>query len=77
MPTTIQLEQKVKKKLMELKLFHNETYNDVVKRLVNVINQENEEVLSSETITNIQKSLDDIKAGRVHDHENVKNMLNL
>jgi len=77
MPTTIQLEQKVKKKLTELKLFHNETYNDVVKRLVNVINQENEEVLSSETLSNIQQSLDDIKAGRVHDHEDVRKMLNL
>ena len=77
MPTTIQLEKNVKKKLMNLKMFTNETYNDVIKRLVNIVDQENEEELSSETLTNIQQSLDDIKAGRVHDHEDVRTMLNL
>lgn len=58
-------------------MFDNETYNDVIKRLVNIIDQENEEELSSETLSNIQQSLDDIKAGRVHDHEDVRKMLNL
>ncbi|MGI0077950.1 MAG: DUF7557 family protein [Nitrosopumilaceae archaeon] len=77
MLTTIQLEQKVKKSLTELKMFSNETYNDVIKRLVNIITQEKEEELSSETIADIQKSLEDIKAGRVHDHEDVRKMLNL
>ncbi len=77
MPTTIQLEKNVKKKLMNLKMFTNETYNDVIKRLVNIVDQENEEELSSETLSNIQQSLDDIKAGRVHDHEDVRTMLNL
>ncbi|MEX1151793.1 MAG: hypothetical protein WEB28_06935 [Nitrosopumilaceae archaeon] len=77
MLTTIQLEQKVKKSLTELKIFSNETYNDVIKRLVNIITQENEEELSSKTIADIQKSLEDIKAGRVHDHEDVRKMLNL
>ncbi len=77
MPTTIQLEQKMKKRLTDLKMFDNETYNDVIKRLVNIIDQENEEELSSETLSNIQQSLDDIKAGRVHDHEDVRKMLNL
>ena len=77
MLTTIQLEQKVKKSLTELKMFSNETYNDVIKRLVNIITQENEEELSSETIADIQKSLEDIKAGRVHAHEDVRKMLNL
>ncbi|MGI0063992.1 MAG: DUF7557 family protein [Nitrosopumilaceae archaeon] len=77
MLTTIQLEQKVKKSLTELKMFSNETYNDVIKRLVNIITQEKEEELSSETIDDIQKSLEDIKAGRVHDHEDVRKMLNL
>jgi len=77
MPTTIQLEKNVKKRLMNLKMFSNETYNDVIERLVNIIDQENEEELSSETLANIQQSLDDIKAGRVHDHEDVRKMLNL
>jgi predicted transcriptional regulator len=77
MPTTIQLEKNVKKTLMNLKLFSNETYNDVIERLVNIIDQENDEELSSETLANIQQSLDDIKAGRVHDHEDVRKMLNL
>jgi len=77
MLTTIQLEKNVKKKLMNLKMFTNETYNDVIKRLVNIVDQENEEELSSETLSNIQQSLDDIKAGRVHDHEDVRTMLNL
>jgi predicted transcriptional regulator len=77
MPTTIQLEKNLKKRLTDLKMFSNETYNDVIKRLVNIAVQENVEELSSETLANIQQSLEDIKAGRVHDHEDVRKMLNL
>jgi hypothetical protein len=34
MVTTIQLDEKLKEKLDELKIHHRETYNDLIKRLI-------------------------------------------
>ena len=75
MVTTIQLEEKVKEKLDEMKLHPRETYNKVIERLVedNVIEDE----LSPETIKRIEKSLDDIKQGRTHSMDEVKKKLGI
>lgn len=77
MVTTIQLEEKIKRQLDELKNHPRETYNDVLERLVKMAIEESEEELGPQTIKNIQKSLEDIKAGRVTSHEEVKKRLGL
>jgi predicted transcriptional regulator len=75
MSTTIQLEEKVKEKLDEMKLHPRETYSKVIERLVG--NEVEEEELSPQTIKNIEESLDDIKKGRTYSHEEVKRRLGL
>jgi len=77
MVTTIQLEEKIKQQLDELKNHPRETYNDVLERLVKIAAKESEEELSPQTIKNIQKSLEDIKAGRVLSLQEVKKRLGL
>lgn len=77
MVTTIQLDRKIKQQLDELKNYPRETYNEVLKRLLKITAEENEGVLSPQTLKNIQKSLDDIKAGRVSSHNKVKQRLGL
>lgn len=77
MVTTIQLEEKIKQRLDELKNHPRETYNEVLKRLVKIATEESEGELSPQTIKNIQKSLEDIKAGRVSSHKEVKRRLGL
>ena len=77
MVTTIQLEEKIKQRLDELKNHPRETYNEVLKRLVKIATEGSEGELSPQTIKNIQKSLEDIKAGRVSSHEEVKRRLRL
>lgn len=75
MTTTIQLEEKVKEKLDEMKLHPRETYSKVIERLVE--NEIDEGELSPQTIKNIEESLDDIKKGRTYSHEEVKKRLGL
>jgi len=75
MVTTIQLEEKVKERLDEMKLHPRETYSKVIERLVedNVVEDE----LSPEAIKRIEKSLDDIKKGRTYSMEEVRKKLGI
>ena len=77
MITTIQLDKKTKQQLDELKNYPHETYNDVLKRLVKIAIEESEEEFCPKTIKNIEKSLEDIKAGRVFPLDEVKKRLGL
>lgn len=78
MQTTIQVEMKVKNRLIDLKYHASETYNDVLLRMFQILSyQAEEEELSAQTIKNIEKSLNDIKAGRVSSHKDVKRRLGL
>lgn len=76
MVTSIQLENKTKTRLEKMKAFPKESYNDVVNRLLNVA-EDDEGVLSQQTIKNIEKSLAEIKAGKVLSHKDVKQKLGL
>ena len=71
MVTTIQLEEMTKKRLERVKMFPRETYNQVIERLLEREDDE-EGQLSPRTIRNIERSLKDIKAGRVYTMEEVK-----
>jgi predicted CopG family antitoxin len=75
MPTTIQLDKRVRDRLRELKLHPGESYNEVVERLIAIKTDERE--LSEETIRQIEQSLDDIKACRTLSMKHVKQRLNI
>lgn len=75
MATTIQLDKKVRDKLKELKLHPGESYNKVVERLISIKTDEGE--LSEETIKDIERSLEDIKAGRTLSMKQVKQRLKI
>ena len=76
MVTSIQLANKTKARLEKMKTFSKESYDDVVNRLLNMA-EDDEGVLSKQTIKNIEKSLAEIKAGKVLSHKDVKRKLGL
>jgi predicted transcriptional regulator len=76
MVTSIQLDNKTKSRLEKMKTFTKESYDDVVNRLLNIA-EDDEGVLSKQTIKNIEKSLAEIKAGKVLPHRDVKRKLGL
>ncbi|MBI2126396.1 MAG: hypothetical protein HYU02_03665 [Thaumarchaeota archaeon] len=75
MSTTIQVAQEVKKMLDELKAHPKESYNMVIKRLLQ--SKTDQKVLSEETVHNIERGLEDIKAGRVYSTSEVKKRLGI
>jgi len=77
MPTSIQIEKEIKERLDKFKNHPRETYNEVLSRMIHIISQQNKEDLSQQTIKNIEKSLAEIKAGKVSSHKDVKRRLGL
>ena len=73
--TTIQVKRSVKKKLDTLKLYQAESMDSVIDRLRSMAIDE--EPLSKEEIRDIEKSLDDIKKGKVYSLESVKKELGI
>jgi predicted CopG family antitoxin len=76
MVTTIQVQEKTKHKLEELKSHPRETYNEVIERLIEA-RDGGEEVLSPQTIKNIESALEDIKKGRIYSTGYMKRRLGL
>ena len=75
MVTTIQLEERVKNKLEEMKLYPRETYSSIIERLIQLYAEEEE--LSPQTIKNIERALKDVKKGRVYSTKEVKKKLRI
>jgi predicted CopG family antitoxin len=71
MVTSIQLENKTKIRLDKMKTFPKESYNDVVKRLLNVA-EDDEGILSNQTIKDLEKALAEVKSGKTLPHSQVK-----
>lgn len=71
MVTSIQLQNKTKSKLDKMKVFPRESYDDIVNRLINVA-QDDEGILSKNTIKDLEKSLAEVKAGKLVSHDEVK-----
>ena len=69
-PTTIQLQPEVKESLDQLKRHPRESYNEVIRRLVQ--SRLDEEPLSEETIEGIEEALEDIRKGRLHSEEEIR-----
>jgi predicted transcriptional regulator len=87
MVTTIQIDEKVKERLDQLKIYHRETYNELISRLINSTNPENYsresliatiEVLSDpETMRDIAEALEQFERGEGVNFEQVKKDLKL
>jgi predicted transcriptional regulator len=71
MVTSIQLNNKTKSKLDNLKIFPKESYDDVVKRLISMA-EDDEGVLSEQTVKDLEKALDEVKRGKLVSHAEVK-----
>ena len=75
METTIQIKKDLKERLNSLRLYPNESYDSVIRRLSELA--EDEEPLSREAIGRIEASLKDIKEGRIYTKEEVKKRLKI
>ncbi|HIH60454.1 MAG TPA: hypothetical protein HA289_05085 [Ferroplasma sp.] len=75
METTIQIKKDLKERLNSLRLYPNESYDSVIRRLSELA--VDEEPLSRETIGRIEASLKDIKEGRIYTTEEVKKRLKI
>jgi|SaaInlV_120m_DNA_2_1039728.scaffolds.fasta_scaffold15011_2 predicted transcriptional regulator len=62
--TTIQVDTKIKKRLDNVKSYSKETYNEVIEKLLDISEIDSE--LSDQTISNIEKSLNEIKQGKTY-----------
>ncbi|MDH5568308.1 MAG: hypothetical protein OEX98_00770 [Nitrosopumilus sp.] len=73
--TTIQLNKKTKDVLEKQKLYPNETFDQIIQRLVKKRDYDDE--LSPQTIKDIEEGVKDIKAGRVYTTEQINKELGL
>ncbi len=64
MVTTIQIKDDVKSILTQMKLFERETYNDVLERLIEDVQE-----LNKDTKKEIESAIKEIKSGRYITHE--------
>ncbi len=66
MVTTIQIKDDIKSILTQMKLFERETYSDVIERLIEEVQELNEE-----TKKEIESSIKEINSGRYIKHEDL------
>ncbi len=72
MTTTIQISDDLKDILSKRKIFHKETYEEVIWDLL-----EDSMELSEQTLANIKEAEKDIEERRVYSHEEIKKELGL
>ncbi len=66
MVTTIQIKEDIKLILTQMKLFERETYNDVLERLIEDVQE-----LNKETKKEIESAIKEIKSGKYITHEDL------
>ena len=71
----MQIKKDFKERLNSLRLYPNESYDSVIRRLSELA--EDEEPLSRDAIQRIEASLKDIKEGRIYTTEEVKKRLKI
>ena len=71
----MQIKKDFKERLNSLRLYPNESYDSVIRRLSELA--EDEEPLSRDAIQRIEESLKDIKEGRIYTTEEVKKRLKI
>ncbi len=75
METTIQIKKDLKDRLNSLRLYPNESYDSVIRRISELAIDD--EPLSKETIERIEASLKDIKEGKVFSMDEVKKRIGI
>ncbi|MBU4242578.1 MAG: hypothetical protein KKA65_01250 [Nanoarchaeota archaeon] len=70
--TTIQISKDLLEDIKSRKMYDKETYEDIIRDLL-----EDTMELSKQTLANIKKSEEDIKAGRVHKLEEIEKRLRI
>jgi|AntRauTorckE6833_2_1112554.scaffolds.fasta_scaffold24136_4 predicted transcriptional regulator len=74
MPTTIQIKENTLKRLKEHKFTQRQSYDEVINR---VLNEVEEETLSTEEIEDLQEALEQVKNGQLHKIEDVAKELGI
>jgi len=78
METTIRLNLKTKEELDRFKQYKNESYNELIRKLIYIAKLcENEPRLSQKTIKEIKEARERIKKGEFYTEEEAKKILNL
>ncbi len=72
MPTTIQISEKLKERLSDMRFSDNETYEDVIWNLL-----EDTMELSKETKNRIKESKEDVNKGKIYSISKVKKILKI
>ena len=67
MATTIQVEEEIRNRLGSMKIHSRETYNDVLERILEDLQELNEE-----TKQELEKIVKEVKAGKYKTHEEVR-----
>ncbi len=75
MATTIQLEERIKNKLEEMKVDPRETYSKVIEKLIKFSSEDDD--LSHQTIRNIEQALEDVRNNRTYSTKEVKKKLGI
>lgn len=75
METTIQVKKKVKDLLEDLKIHPRESYNTVIERLIEIKTDEGS--LSTETLKNIERALENVRQGKVFSTKQAKERLGI
>ena len=73
--STIRLSKETKDRLAKKKNHPGETYEQVIDRLLRLTEQD--DVLSDEAIRDIEEGIADIRAGRTHTSEQIREKLGL
>ena len=78
METTIRLNLKTKSELDNFKQYKNESYDELVRKLIYLIKMcEKEPTLSQKTILEIKQARENIKKGEFYTEEEAKKILGL
>ncbi len=62
--SSVSLSKKTKEVLVELKNFPNESFEEVIKRMISAYTDEQDDLLTDDDVAQIEKSLGQIKEGK-------------
>ncbi len=72
--STMKISHETKQQIGNFRNYPKEPLEQVVKRMIEIYE---EDLILTDDVKGIQKSLDDLKAGRVYSHEQIKKELGL